>query len=90
MLVFQPSAISHFETGKRTPSLQNLQRLAEALGVDVDYLIEGKRTPNASRMLGDRLLRTAGQLSTRDQEVLVDFAEMLVSKKAHRASKKIK
>ncbi len=34
----QPSAISHFETGRRLPSLNNLIRLADALSVSADYL----------------------------------------------------
>jgi transcriptional regulator with XRE-family HTH domain len=35
----QGSAISHFETGKRKPSFDNLKRLADALGVSTDYLL---------------------------------------------------
>jgi transcriptional regulator with XRE-family HTH domain len=38
----EPSAISHFETGRRRPSLGNLKRLAEALGVSIDTLVYGK------------------------------------------------
>lgn len=36
---FQPSAISHFETGNREPSLRNLLRLMKALDVDANTLI---------------------------------------------------
>jgi transcriptional regulator with XRE-family HTH domain len=35
----QPPVISHFETGKRSPSVITLRRLADALGVSVDYLL---------------------------------------------------
>src|SRR5215831_4298497 len=35
----QASAISHFETGTRKPSFDNLRRLADALDVTTDYLL---------------------------------------------------
>lgn len=34
-----PSAISHWETGKRAPDCANLAKLAVALGVTSDYLL---------------------------------------------------
>jgi transcriptional regulator with XRE-family HTH domain len=37
--------VSTIESGKRTPSLQVLQALAERLGVGVDYLATGERAP---------------------------------------------
>lgn len=33
------AAISHFETGQRAPSFENLRKLADALDVSVDYLL---------------------------------------------------
>lgn len=38
---FEPSAISHFETGTREPNLQNLVKLSKALGVSTDRLLFG-------------------------------------------------
>ncbi len=35
----QPAAISHFETGQRTPSFANLRKLSDALNVSIDYLL---------------------------------------------------
>ena len=35
---WQPSHISHFESGRRLPSVQNLIKLARALGVSTDRL----------------------------------------------------
>ena len=35
----RPSAISHFESGRRTPSIKNLVKLSKALCVSSDYLI---------------------------------------------------
>lgn len=37
-----PMAISHFECGRRAPSLRNLARLADALGVSTDFLLGRK------------------------------------------------
>lgn len=34
------SAISHFETGSREPCVRNLKRLALALGVSADWLLD--------------------------------------------------
>ncbi len=36
----QPSAISHFESGSRKPSFDNLIKLANALEVTTDYLLD--------------------------------------------------
>jgi transcriptional regulator with XRE-family HTH domain len=35
----KPSAISHFETGRRAPSIQNLRRISHALCITTDYLL---------------------------------------------------
>jgi len=35
----QPSAISHFESRRRSPSFDNLRRLADALSVTLDFLL---------------------------------------------------
>ena len=41
-----PSAISHFETGGRRPSIENLKKLCESLDVRADYLLGlSKRAP---------------------------------------------
>lgn len=38
---FMPSAISHFEGGRRKPNIDNLAKLAQALGVSTDRLLFG-------------------------------------------------
>jgi transcriptional regulator with XRE-family HTH domain len=41
---FHPSAISHFEDGRRVPSLYNFTRLCAALNVNPDWLLpEGQQ-----------------------------------------------
>ena len=34
-------ALSHYETGKRSPDIQMLLRLSDYFGVSIDYLIRG-------------------------------------------------
>lgn len=43
-----PQYVSLIEQGKRDPSVSSLSRLAEELGITVDYLITGKETTIAS------------------------------------------
>lgn len=41
----KPPLISHFENGKRAPSLLSLRRLADALDVSIDYLLGRTANP---------------------------------------------
>src|ERR1051326_6691782 len=64
----QASAISHFETGTRKPSFDNLRRLADALDVTTDYLLG--RVTDAQALAGaDKLHRHLDRLTTEDREV---------------------
>ncbi len=45
----QPSAVSHFELGRRSPSFDNLKRLADALSVTIDYLLGRQHEANYRR-----------------------------------------
>jgi transcriptional regulator with XRE-family HTH domain len=76
----QPSAISHFETDRRTPSFDNLRRLSDALNVSVDHLIGRDDLPTAAGPLADRVLTSFVKLSSSDQEALAAMAEALASK----------
>lgn len=42
------TTISHFESGSRKPSFDNLRRLTKALGVSTDYLMGNTDTPDAT------------------------------------------
>lgn len=46
---FPPSLISHFETGTRVPSFENLIKLGFALNISVDYLIKGNMKNKLSK-----------------------------------------
>lgn len=80
------SAISHFETGTRKPSFDNLRRLADALEVTTDYLLG--RTPDPQALTGaDRLHRHLDRLGTDDRDIAEDFLKILAKKAKSRAKK---
>lgn len=74
---FQPSAVSHFEQGRRAPSIQNLERLADVLDVAVDYLLGRTKDPAEGSLLGEQLLRDFEQLDRTDQEVVAQLVKGL-------------
>ena len=81
-----PSSISHFESGARKPSFDNLKRLAAALDVTTDYLLGRSDTPDASGTSG-RLHRDMNKLSTDDLRLTQEFVEMLVRRGEDRRKK---
>ena len=79
----QPSAISHFETGTRKPSFDNLRRLADALDVTTDYLLG--RVEEMQDVAGsDRVHRHLDQLSTSDREIAEDFLKLLAKRRSRK------
>jgi transcriptional regulator with XRE-family HTH domain len=80
----QPSAISHFESGRRSPSFQNLKGLADALQVTTDYLIGRTDEPNLSNAVSLKLFRHADKMSDEDLETLTGIAEVLAKKKTQK------
>ncbi len=75
----QPSAVSHFETGARKPSFDNLKRLADALNVTTDYLL-GRVDDPAGLAGADRIHRHLGQLKGSDRSIAEDMIEMLANR----------
>jgi transcriptional regulator with XRE-family HTH domain len=78
----QPSAISHFETGRRSPSFANLKALSDALNVTTDYLIGRSDTMNMSSAVSLKLLRHAQKMSDEDLDTITRMAEMMAKKQA--------
>lgn len=76
----QPSAISHFESGRRAPSFDNLKRLADALSLTVDYLLGRQADPQTAGPKAEQLFRNFERLSADDQETVTNFAKMLAEK----------
>ena len=79
----QASAISHFETGARKPSFDNLKRLADALKVTTDYLL-GRVDDPAGLAGADRIHRHLGQLKGTDRSFAEDMIEMLAKRAEER------
>ncbi len=79
----QASAVSHFETGARKPSFDNLKRLADALNVTTDYLL-GRVDDPAGLTGADRIHRHLGQLKGSDRKTAEDMIEMLAKRAEER------
>jgi transcriptional regulator with XRE-family HTH domain len=77
---FQPSAIAHFESNRRSPSFENLQRLADSLAVTIDFLLERETDPKTAGPVAEQLFRDFARMSTKDQETVADIAKMLAAK----------
>ena len=82
----QASAISHFETGTRKPSFDNLRRLADALDVTTDFLLG--RVKELDGLAGaDKLHRHYDRLTSDDRDVADSLMEMLAKKAESRVRK---
>jgi transcriptional regulator with XRE-family HTH domain len=81
----QPSAISHFETGARKPSFDNLRRLADALDVTTDYLL-GRVDDIDSYAGADRLHRHFEKMTSADRQTAEDILKLLASKSTKRSA----
>jgi transcriptional regulator with XRE-family HTH domain len=78
------SAVSHFETGRRSPSFDNLKVLSDALDVTTDYLLGRVDNPKLTGGVASQLFRHAEKMSGNDLETLTSFAEMLAKKAAQK------
>ena len=75
----QPSAVSHFETGSRKPSFDNLRRLADALKVSTDYLL-GRVSEEDALAGADKLFRNLDRLTSDDLDMAENFLVFLAEK----------
>jgi len=83
----QPSAISHFETGTRKPSFDNLRLLADTLDVTTDYFLG--RVADFKDLAGaDRLHRHYDALQEADRKFADDLITHLAAKAAAKGSEK--
>lgn len=80
----QGSAISHFETGRREPSFDNLRALADALKVSTDFLMGRELTPTTAGPGADQLFRKLEKhirsMSDSDLKAFEVFAETLAKR----------
>jgi transcriptional regulator with XRE-family HTH domain len=79
----QPSAISHFETGTRKPSFDNLRILADSLDVTTVYLL-GRVVEFKALAGADRLHRHYESLQGADRKVADDLITMLAQRAAEK------
>lgn len=77
----QPTAISHFETATRSPSFDNLKRLADALNVATDYLIGRSDDLKLAGPEADNLFRGLEKLSEEDLGAIRLMKEALLARK---------
>ena len=83
----QASAVSHFETGTRKPSFDNLRRLADALEVTTDYLL-GRASDPDGLAGAERLHRNLELLTGSDRKTAEDMIEMLAERSQRRRERK--
>ena len=79
----QVSAISHFETGTRKPSFDNLHRLADALDVTTDYLL-GRTEEFDGSVAAAKLHRHGANLTATDLELTEQFIKLLEKRNKER------
>jgi transcriptional regulator with XRE-family HTH domain len=82
----QPSAISQFENGQREPSPENLCKLADALGVSVDYLL-GREKPQPAGPQIEAVFRHAQVMNQERLDELERFARFLAEQYKERPGK---
>ena len=80
----QATAISHFETGTRKPSFDNLRRLADALETTVDYLMGRTDDPAAIVPEGDQIFRDFEKLTAEERKFARDFMATLAKRAKER------
>lgn len=72
----RPAAISHFETGSRKPSFDNLRRLADALRVTTDYLL-GRSDVRSEYGNKAAVARDRDNFTVEDLRLLDEFEQIL-------------
>ena len=79
----QPAAVSHFETGGRRPSFDNLRRLADALEVSADYLI-GRVDSLDAAPTADVAFRDYSKLNDGDRKTIQGLVGQMAAREASR------
>ncbi|MCF6323871.1 MAG: helix-turn-helix domain-containing protein [Gammaproteobacteria bacterium] len=74
------TAISHFESGARKPSFDNLRKLADALEVSIDYLMGRVDSISGDRSMEAEIFRDYENLTDDDRELARDFMARLAKR----------
>lgn len=83
----QQTAVSHYESGTRRPSLRNLRRLSEALEVTTDYLIGRTDDPTPPPAAGEPLFVDFALLTTADRELAREIVAQLARRSRNREAR---
>jgi len=75
------TTISHFESGKRKPSFDNLRKLADALEVSIDYLMGRTNDLSGNQSAEAEIFRDYENLTDDDRELARDFMARLAKRK---------
>ena len=75
-----PTAISHFESGTRKPSFDNLRKLADALEVSIDYLMGRTNDSSGSLIKDAKIFRDYENLTEDDRELAKIFMASLAER----------
>lgn len=79
-----PSQISHYESGARKPSYDNLRTFCQVLRVNSDYLLGLSATPfdalRGGAFVVDPLYTAAQKLSDEHRQIVQDFAALLLKR----------
>ena len=69
--------IWNYESGRRTPPLDTLCAIADALDVSLDMLVRGKEKDRPEERSFDDMVRTLKKLTPEEADVLVALASLL-------------
>lgn len=72
----KPPAISQYESGLRNPSYDAMLKLANALGVKVDYLVSGVENDSEHSLdtMSELLVKIIKSMTTSKKEEVIDYA----------------
>lgn len=74
------TAVSHFESGARKPSFDNLRKLADALDVSIDYLMGRTEEVDGNLIKDAQIFRDYQNLKEEDRELARDFMSRLAER----------
>lgn len=78
-LQLSPSAIGMYETGRREPDFETLQRIADYFHVSTDYILgrEEKQSPFAALPVVGNIIKALAALSPQKQEQAASYIAFL-------------
>lgn len=80
-LQLSPSAIGMYETGRREPDFDTLQKIADYFHVSTDYILgrEEKQSPFAALPVVENIIKTLAALSPAKQEQAASYIAFLAN-----------